>query len=234
MQMPIKELGIKMSERVIEVLSDSFLKILLPGIKVTIPLTIVSFILAFLISLIVAFIQHSKIKVLVPLTRFYIWIVRGTPLLVQLYIFFYGLPSIGIKLPAYLCAFLVFGLNEGAYMAETMRASIDAVPSGQLEAGYCVGMSYLQIMLRIILPQALRTAFPSLMNSLIALIKETSMASTITVVEMFRQAQIINGRVYQPFALYLEAAFIYLMFCSIVTFIQKKVEKKLNTYGGVK
>lgn len=119
-------------------------------------------------------------------------------------------------------------------MAETMRASIDAVPSGQLEAGYCVGMSYLQIMLRIILPQALRTAFPSLMNSLIALIKETSMASTITVVEMFRQAQIINGRVYQPFALYLEAAFIYLMFCSIVTFIQKKVEKKLNTYGGVK
>ena len=91
-------------------------------------------------------------------------------------------------------------------MAETMRAALEAVPKGQMEAGYCIGESYMQIMMRIILPQALRTAFPSLSNSFIALIKETSMASTITVVEMFRQAQIINGRVYEPFALYVEAA----------------------------
>lgn len=223
-----------MSDRLIEIIVDSFTKILIPGIKVTIPLAALSFVLAFFISIVVAFIQHSKIRFLVPITRFYIWIVRGTPLLVQLYIFFYGLPSIGIKLSAFPCALLVLGLNEGAYMSETMRASLDAVPSGQLEAGYCVGMNYLQIMQRIILPQALRTAFPSLMNSLIALIKETSMASTITVVEMFRQAQIINGRVYQPFALYLEAAFVYLMICTVVSFIQKRVEKKLNSYGGVK
>ena len=103
-----------------------------------------------------------------------------------------------------------------------------------MEAGYCIGESYMQIMMRIILPQALRTAFPSLSNSFISLIKETSMASTITVVEMFRQAQIINGRVYEPFALYLEAAFIYLIFCTFITFIQKRVENKLNSYGGVK
>ncbi len=223
-----------MNDRVIEIITNSFPKILELGIKVSIPLAIASFLLAFLISVVVAFIQYAHIKVLTPLTRFYIWITRGTPLLVQLYIFFYGLPNFGITLNPIFCAILVLGLNEGAYMAETMRAALEAVPSGQMEAGYCVGMKYLQIMNRIILPQALRTAFPSLMNSFIALIKDSSMASTITVVEMFRQAQIVNGRVFEPFILYLEAAFIYLLFCSIASYLQKQVEKKLNFYGGVK
>lgn len=223
-----------MDERLINIIINSFPKILELGLKVTIPVSLASFILAFLISVLVAFIQFAHIKVLTPLSRFYVWIVRGTPLLVQLYIFFYGLPSLGIKLDPIVCAILVLGLNEGAYMSETMRASLEAVPSGQMEAGYCVGMNYLQIMMRIILPQALRTAFPSLMNSFIALIKDSSMASTITVVEMFRQAQIVNGRVFEPFVLYLEAAVIYLLFCSIVSIAQKKIEKCLNFYGGVR
>ena len=223
-----------MDERLINIIINSFPKILELGLKVTIPVSLASFILAFLISVLVAFIQFAHIKVLTQLSRFYVWIVRGTPLLVQLYIFFYGLPSIGIKLDPIVCAILVLGLNEGAYMSETMRASLEAVPSGQMEAGYCVGMNYLQIMMRIILPQALRTAFPSLMNSFIALIKDSSMASTITVVEMFRQAQIVNGRVFEPFVLYLEAAIIYLLFCSIVSIVQKKIEKRLNFYGGVR
>ncbi len=223
-----------MDERLINIIINSFPKILELGLKVTIPVSLASFILAFLISVLVAFIQFAHIKVLTPLSRFYVWIVRGTPLLVQLYIFFYGLPSIGIKLDPIVCAILVLGLNEGAYMSETMRASLEAVPSGQMEAGYCVGMNYLQIMMRIILPQALRTAFPSLMNSFIALIKDSSMASTITVVEMFRQAQIVNGRVFEPFVLYLEAAIIYLLFCSIISITQKKIEKRLNFYGGVR
>ena len=223
-----------MDERLINIIINSFPKILELGLKVTIPVSLASFILAFLISVLVAFIQFAHIKVLTSLSRFYVWIVRGTPLLVQLYIFFYGLPSLGIKLDPIVCAILVLGLNEGAYMSETMRASLEAVPSGQMEAGYCVGMNYLQIMMRIILPQALRTAFPSLMNSFIALIKDSSMASTITVVEMFRQAQIVNGRVFEPFVLYLEAAVIYLLFCSIVSIAQKKIEKRFNFYGGVR
>ena len=223
-----------MDERLLNIIINSFPKILELGLKVTIPVSLASFILAFLISVLVAFVQFAHIKVLTPLSRFYVWIVRGTPLLVQLYIFFYGLPSIGIKLDPIVCAILVLGLNEGAYMSETMRASLEAVPSGQMEAGYCVGMNYLQIMMRIILPQALRTAFPSLMNSFIALIKDSSMASTITVVEMFRQAQIVNGRVFEPFVLYLEAALIYLLFCSVITIVQKKIEKRLNFYGGVR
>ena len=223
-----------MDSRIVSMLIDSFPKMFVLGVKVTIPLAIFSFALAFVIAVIVAFVQYANVKFFKQITRFYIWIVRGTPLLVQLYIFFYGLPKIGIKFSAIPCAILVLGLNEGAYMAESMRAALEAVPKGQMEAGYCIGESYMQIMMRIILPQALRTAFPSLSNSFISLIKETSMASTITVVEMFRQAQIINGRVYEPFALYLEAAFIYLIFCTFITFIQKKVENKLNTYGGVK
>lgn len=223
-----------MDSRIVSMLIDSFPKMFVLGVKVTIPLAIFSFALAFVIAVIVAFVQYANVKFFKQLTRFYIWIIRGTPLLVQLYIFFYGLPKIGIKFSAIPCAILVLGLNEGAYMAESMRAALEAVPKGQMEAGYCIGESYMQIMMRIILPQALRTAFPSLSNSFISLIKETSMASTITVVEMFRQAQIINGRVYEPFALYLEAAFIYLIFCTFITFIQKKVENKLNTYGGVK
>ena len=223
-----------MDNRIVSMLIDSFPKMFVLGVKVTIPLAIFSFALAFIIAVIVAFIQYANVKFFKQLTRFYIWIVRGTPLLVQLYIFLYGLPKIGIKLAAIPCAILVLGLNEGAYMAESMRAALEAVPKGQMEAGYCIGESYMQIMMRIILPQALRTAFPSLSNSFISLIKETSMASTITVVEMFRQAQIINGRVYEPFALYLEAAFIYLIFCTFITFIQKRVENKLNSYGGVK
>ena len=223
-----------MSERIIEILTDSFPKLLVSCVTITIPLAILSFILAFVISLIVAFTQYGKVKILTPISKFYVWVVRGTPLLVQLYIFFYGLPSVGIKIDAFPCALIVLGLNEGAYMSETMRAALEAVPSGQKEAGECVGMSYLQIMRRIILPQALRTAFPSLMNSFISLIKETSMAATVTVVEMFRQAQIINGRVYQPFALYLEAAVIYLIVCSLFTLVQQGIEKKLNSYGGVR
>lgn len=221
-------------ERIFAILRDSFFRIMILGIKVTIPLTIASFILAFIISVVVAFIQYANVPVLKQIARIYIWIIRGTPVLVQLYVVFYGLPSVGIMLDAIPAAILVFGFNEGAYMAESMRGALESVPKGQVEAGYCVGMSYLQIMMRIVLPQALRIAFPSLSNSLISMVKGTSMAATITVVEMFREAQIINAVYYEPLWLYLEAAFFYLMICTILTWIQGYGERKLNTYGGVK
>ena len=223
-----------MSERLWQILLDAFPKMLEYGIKVTIPLTIFSFILALIIAVVVAMIQYANIKVLKQICRVYIWIIRGTPLLVQLYLVFYGLPRIGVMLPAYPTAVLVFGINEGAYMAESMRGALESVPKGQLEAGHCVGMSYLQIMWHIVLPQAFRIAFPSLSNSLISMLKGTSLASTITVTEMFRQAQIINGRVYEALGLYSEVALIYLMFCSILTLLQRFIEKRLNVYGGTK
>ena len=137
-----------MDERVLQILIDSFMKILMAGIKVTIPLAVLSFFFALIISIVVAVIQYADIKGLKQICRFYIWIIRGTPLLVQLYLVFYGLPSVGIVLPAFPAAVLCFAINEGAYMAESMRAALEAVPKGQLEAGYCVGMSYWQIMRR--------------------------------------------------------------------------------------
>lgn len=223
-----------MSDRLIGILTDSFMKILIPGIKVTIPLTIISFSLAMVVAIITAMVQFAKVPVLRQLARFYIWVIRGTPLLVQLYVVFFGLPNIGIILPAFPAAVIVFTINEGAYCAETMRAALEAVPSGQIEAGYCVGMNYLQIMRRIVLPQAFRTAFPPLSNSLIGMVKDTSLAANITVAEMFMTTQRIASRTYEPLALYLEVALIYLIFSTVLTYIQRIGEKKLNAYGGNK
>ena len=174
----------------------------------------------------------AQVPVLRRAARLYIWIFRGTPLLVQLFIIFYGLPSLGIMFDAFPAAVLVLGFNEAAYMAETMRGALESVSRGQMEAGYCVGMNYVQIMMHVVLPQAFRTAFPALGNSMIAMLKETSMAATITVMEMFRQAQVINGRVYESLALYGEVALIYLIFCTILSWVQRFGEKRLATYGG--
>jgi len=221
-----------MNERLWGILTDSFPKLLGYGIRVTIPLTVLSFLLALAVALIIALIQYADVKVLRQICRFYIWIIRGTPLLVQLYLVFYGLPSVGLVLEAFPAAVLVLGFNEGAYMAETIRGALESVSRGQLEAGYCVGLNYLQIMTHIVLPQAFRTAFPALSNSMISMLKETSMAATITVMEMFRQAQVINGRVYESLGLYGEVALIYLVFCTLLSWGQRIGERKLGAYGG--
>ena len=203
---------------------------MLPGLTVTIPLTIVSFSCAMIIATITALVQFANIKVLKQIARFYIWVIRGTPLLVQLFVVFYGLPSVGITLNPIPAAIIVFSINEGAYCAETMRAALESVDKGQLEAGYCVGMSYVQIIRRIVLPQALRTAFPSLFNSLIGMVKDTSLASNITVVEMFMVTQRIVARTWEPLALYIEVAIVYLIFSTVLTKVQRLGEKKLSSY----
>ena len=220
------------SSRVWGILWDAFPRLLGYGIRVTVPLTVLSFALAMGIAVVVALIQFRQVKVLRQLCRFYIWLIRGTPLLVQLYLVYYGLPSVGVTLNAFPAAVLVFGFNEGAYMAESIRGALESVSKGQIEAGYCVGMSYLQIMTHIVLPQAFRTAFPALSNSMISMLKETSMAATITVMEMFRQAQVINGRVYESLGLYGEVALIYLFFCTLLSWGQRLGERKLGAYGG--
>lgn len=194
----------------------------------TIPLTVISFAIALVIALFTAIVQIAEVPMLKPLARLYVWIIRGTPLLVQLFVVFYGLPSLGIVLDAFLSAIIVFSINTGAYASETIRAAIEAVPPGQMEAGYCVGMTYAQCMRRIILPQALRTAFPPLSNSLIGLIKDTSLAANITIMEMFMAAQRIAARTYEPFALYCEVGLVYLIFCTVLTRLQRTWEAKLK------
>ncbi len=217
-----------MNQRWVEIFIDSFWKILLPGLKITIPLTAVSFVLALIIAVVVAMIQFAEVPVLKQLARFYVWVIRGTPILVQLFVVFYGLPGVGIILDPIPAALIVFSVNEGAYASETVRAALQSVPKGQMEAGYCVGMSWMQIMWRIVLPQAMRTAFPPLSNSLIGLLKETSLAANITVAEMFMSTQRIVARTYEPLLLYLEVGLIYLMFCTILTWLQRIGERKLQ------
>lgn len=217
--------------RIWNIVIDSFWKILKPGLLNTIPLTLLSFFFALIIATVVALIQIAKIPVLKSVCRFYIWVIRGTPLLVQLFVLFYGLPSLGILIDPFPAAVVVFSINEGAYSAETIRAAILAVPRGQLEAGECVGMSWLQTMRRIILPQAGRIAFPTLFNSLISMIKDTSLAANITVTEMFMATQRIVARTYEPLVLYLEVGFIYLMMCTILTKVQAWGEKRFRMRG---
>ena len=218
-------------QRLFGILVDSFGKILIPGLTITIPLTAISFSIALVIAVVTAMVQFANVKVLKQIARFYVWVIRGTPLLVQLFVVFYGLPNVGIIIDPFPAAVLVFSINEGAYCAETIRAALEAVPAGQMEAGQCVGMSYLQVMRRIVLPQALRTAFPPLSNSLIAMVKDTSLAANITVVEMFMTTQQIVARTYEPLALYIEVGLIYLLFCTILTKLQRVGERRLNTYG---
>ena len=193
-------------------------------------MTVISFSLALVIATVTALIQFAHVPVLKSIARFYIWIIRGTPLLVQLFVIFFGLPRVGIVLSPFPAAIIVFAINTGAYDAETVRAALESVPRGQLEAGECVGMTYWQTMRRIVLPQAMRTAFPSLSNSLIALVKDTSLAANITVTEMFMTTQRIVARTYEPLALYIEVGLIYLMFSTVLTWLQGWGEKKLNAY----
>ena len=220
-----------MNEQLLELIADSFWKILLPGLTVTIPLTPVSFALALVIATAVALAQHRRVPVLTPLTRFYIWVIRGTPLLVQLFVVFYGLPHAGILIDPWTAAIVVFSINEGAYCAETIRAAIESVPQGQLEAGLTSGLSWLQTMRFVILPQALRTAFPTLGNSLISMVKDTSLAANITVTEMFMTTQRIVARTYEPLVLYIEVGLVYLLFCTVLTRLQRLGERRLEYYG---
>lgn len=216
------------SDSLAELLIQSIPGLLIPGLTVTIPLTLVSFGLGLILALFTALVQIARVPVLRQIARFYVWIIRGTPLLVQLYIIFYGLPSLNIKIDAIPSAIIAFTLSVGAYTSETLRAAILSVPQGQLEAGYCVGMTFSQTMRRIIIPQAFKTAFPPLFNFFIGLTKDTSLAANVTVLEMFMSAQRIAARTYEPFALYCEVGVIYLLFCTVLSKIQDIGERKLE------
>lgn len=214
-----------MDSRVFDIIVNSFGKIIIPGFLYTIPLTLISFVIGLLIAIATATVQVANIPVFKTISRFYIWVFRGTPLLVQIFIIFYGLPNVGILLDPIPAAITAFSLNVGAYASETIRGSILAIDSGQKEAGFMVGMNYFQIMIHVILPQALRNAIPALFNTFISLLKDTSLAANITVSEMFMVTQRIVATTYEPLILYLEVAFIYLLFCTVLSSLQRFLER---------
>jgi L-cystine transport system permease protein len=214
--------------RIIGILSDSFFPILQAGLYFTIPLTLISFVLGILLAFFTALGRLSSIKLINAIAKFYVWIFRGTPLLVQLFILFYGLPSMGITLNPFPAAVIGFTLNVGAYSSEIIRAAIQSIPKGQWEAAFSIGMTKSQAMRRIILPQAVRVSLPPLGNSFISLVKDTSLAATITVTEMFQKGQQIASVTYEPLWLYIEVAFIYLIFSTFLSSLQARLEKRFE------
>ncbi|MFL0194268.1 amino acid ABC transporter permease [Clostridium sp. WILCCON 0269] len=219
--------------RIIQILQDSFFPLLKAGIQFTVPLTLESFILGLVLALITALARISNVKPFVLVARFYVWIIRGTPLLVQLFIIFYGLPAVGITMDPLPAAIIGFTLSVGAYNSEIIRAAILSIPKGQWEAAFSIGMTNIQVIRRIILPQAVRVSVPPLSNSFISLVKDTSLAASITLTEMFQVAQRITASTYEPLWLYSEAAFIYLIFCTVLSSIQNKIELKVEKYVSI-
>ncbi|MDF2585128.1 MAG: tcyA tcyB [Mycobacterium sp.] len=200
------------------------------ALTMTIPLTIISFIVGLVIALAVALARLSSNVVLSNVARFYISIIRGTPLLVQLFIVFYALPEFGVKIDPFPAAVIAFSLNVGGYAAEIIRSAIQSVPKGQWEAAETIGYNYTGALRRIILPQATRVAVPPLSNTLISLVKDTSLASTILVTELLRQAQIVAAPTFEFFALYGTAAIYYWVICLVLSFGQARVEHRLERY----
>lgn len=213
-----------------ELFLDSFWPITLAGLTGTIPLAIISFAFGLVIALGVALMRISGSRVLSGIGRFYVSVIRGTPLLVQLFVIFYGLPSLGIVLDPWPSAIIAFSLNVGGYAAEIIRASVLSVPKGQWEAAYTIGMPRRTALARIILPQAARVSVPPLSNTFISLVKDTSLASLILVTELFRRSQEIAAFTLEFMIIYLEAALIYWLFCLVLSAGQSAIERRLDRY----
>jgi His/Glu/Gln/Arg/opine family amino acid ABC transporter permease subunit len=199
-------------------------------LKVTIPLTAVSFAIGLVLALVVGLMRMSDQPVVSRVARFYISVIRGTPLLVQLFIIFYALPEFGIRINPFPAAVIAFSLNVAGYAAEIIRSSIESLPRGQWEAASTIGMDARTTLRRVILPQAARTAVPPLSNTLISLVKDTSLASVILVPEVLKAAQSAAAPTFQYFPMYGMAALYYFVVCLVLSFAQSRTEIRLNRF----
>lgn len=205
----------------------SRLPILLNATLKTIELTLMAICFGTMIGLAVALIKISQKKPLVLIGTMYTWIFRGMPLLVQLFIIYYGLPSVGIEFTAQQAAILGLSLCGGAYIAEIIRAGIQSIDKGQMEAAYSLGMSWEQAMFRVIIPQSFKRLIPPMGNEFITLLKDTSLVAVISMVELLRAAQTQASATFKPFEMYMTAGVIYLILTTVFTIIFKKIEERL-------
>lgn len=210
--------------------ASSLLPMISGAVRGTIPLALVSFAGGMVIAVAVALMRLSRRRVVSWLARAYVSVVRGTPLLVQLFVIFYGLPSIGLLIDPWPSAVIAFSVNVGGYAAEIVRAAILSVPRGQWEAAYVVGMSHRTALVRVILPQAARVSVPPLSNTFISLVKDTSLASLILVTELFREAQQIAAFSQEFMALYVQAAALYWVICLALSAVQGRLETRLERH----
>lgn len=209
-------------------LVSDFIPFLLQAALVTLELSIVSIILGLLLGLVAALMKISNVKPLVWIADFYIWVIRGTPMLVQLFLVYFGLPQVGIELGPFTAGVIALGINSGAYIAEIYRGGMLSIPKGQTEAAQSLGMSYATIMKRIILPQAVRVSIPALGNQAISMLKDSSLASLVTVSELMMVSQRFAATNYAFIEFYITAALLYLFLTTIFSFILKKIEYRLS------
>ncbi|MBV8679797.1 MAG: amino acid ABC transporter permease [Aquitalea sp.] len=214
----------------LKLMVESLPPLLYAGLVFTVPLTLLSFACGLSLGFVTALVRLYGPRTLADGFRFYVWLIRGTPLLVQLFLIFYGLPKAGIVFDPLPAAVIGFSLNVGAYTSEVIRAALLAVPRGQWEAAYSIGQTWAQAMRRTILPQASRVAVPPLANTFISLIKDTSLAAVLTVPEIFQAAQRIASVTYEPLILYTETALIYLLFSSVLSAGQQKLEARFGQH----
>lgn len=216
-----------MSNRIIDIMVSAAQVIAQAAVQFTIPLTLISFSIGLVIAFVTAMIQVANIKVLKQITSAYVAAFRCTPLMVQLFIVYFGLPKIGITLDAFPSGIIAFSLNVGAYSSETIRAAILSIPKGQWEAGTALSMGYFTLLRRIIFPQAMKVAVPPLFNSFIDVVKNTSLASTITLPEMMMVTENAVATSFEPFWLYCLVALFYFALCYALSRLQKYIERKL-------
>lgn len=203
--------------------------LLLSGILVTLKFTLLSTVLGFIWGIILALIKISKFKPLAWLGIAYTSIFRGTPLLVQLFIFYFGTPELtGYSIPALQAAVLTFGLNSAAYISEVIRGGIVSVEKGQKEAALSLGIPYHQMMFDIIFPQALKHILPGLVNESIALLKDSTLVATIGVMDVLRGAQVIQNTTYLAFEPLILAAGIYYVLVMILTALASQLERRVR------
>lgn len=206
-----------------------FLPSLIQGAGITLFLVLITMVISPLGGLLIALGRISGVPPIRWVCWFIIWFFRGTPLLLQLFFIYYGLPSLGITLSPTTSAIIGLGVNYSAYLAEIIRAGIESIDGGQMEAAKAIGMTYTQAMRRVIVPQTYKRLMPPVGNEFIALIKDTALVSTIAMVELMRSANQMFNTYFNVNVLII-AAMIYLLFTTVFTVTFEKIEKRVGAY----
>lgn len=202
----------------------------LEGAKLTLILAFFTVLFGSIIGLLLSLMRLSTSKILKTISAIYVEFIRGTPMLVQIFIIYYSLPSIGIELPDMTAGILALSINSGAYVAEIIRAGIQAVDKGQMEASRSLGMGYGQTMFHIIIPQAFKNILPALGNEFIVVIKESSIVSMIGLHDLMYNANIVRGNIFRPFEPLLVAAFIYFIMTFTLSKLLGLLERRMKAY----
>ena len=192
---------------------------------IVVQVTVAVILLSWVVGMAMAMAKASRFRLVRWPAEFLIWFIRGTPALVQIFIVYFGLPQVGMRLSPFVAGVLALGVNSGAYVAEIIRGGLLSIPRGQTESSLALGMSELQLLRRIIMPQVVRVILPPLTNEAVSTLKNTSLLSTITVVELTLQAQIVIAATFRPFDFYIIAALLYLVMTTALMWLAAWLER---------